>query len=181
MAKERKTQIIDEIAEELRKSKIVVVTDYRGLPAKELSALRRHMVKNESGYRVVKNTLARFAARKTGNEKMESLLTGPVALAFGYGDITGTVKALQEHIRTAGSVLQITGALLGDRVIDRKMVLVLAMLPSREVLLAQLLGSLKAPMQRFHYAISSPLRGLAGVLKARVTQMEQASKTAAAG
>jgi len=180
MAKEEKTQIIEEIAGEISRSKIIVVTDYRGLTAKEMTVLRRQLRKAESGLRVVRDTLAILAARKAGREKLETLLKGPVALAYGYGDITASVKAVLDHIRAAGSALKITGGLLGDRPISKADVQAIATLPSREVLLARVAGSMKMPLQLMHNVLSSPLRGLASVLQARLKQLESAPPPAAA-
>jgi large subunit ribosomal protein L10 len=172
MAKEQKTKIIDQVAEEFAKSKIIVVTDFRGLTAKELTNLRRQMRKSESGYQVVKNTLAIRAAAKAGKEDLQKLLGGPAAMAYGYSDPSRTVKTILDHIRASTSALQIKGALLGDRLLSKEEVMFLATLPSREVLLARLAGQLMSPLQRLHYVLSSPLRGLAYVLQARVKQME---------
>jgi len=172
MAKEQKTKIIDQVAEEFAKSKIIVVTDFRGLTAKELTNLRRQMRKSDSGYQVVKNTLAIRAAAKAGKEDLQKLLGGPAALAYGYSDPSRTVKAILDHIKASTSALQIKGALFGDRLLSKEEVMFLATLPSREVLLARLAGQLMSPLQRLHYVLSSPLRGLAYVLKARVKQLE---------
>jgi len=179
MAREKKTQLIDRIAEEIAKSQVIVVTDYRGLPAKELTTLRRALNKADGKYLVVKNTLAIFAAKKAGNEEIVRLLTGPVGLAFGHGDITRTVKTIQEHIRATGSAIQIKGGMLGKKALDKSAVLVLAALPSREVLITQVVTALKSPLQRLHYVASAPLRGLVGVLQARAKQLEASSKPAA--
>ncbi|MCX8125631.1 MAG: 50S ribosomal protein L10 [Dehalococcoidia bacterium] len=181
MAREKKTQLIERIAEEIAKSQIVVVTDYRGLPAKELTVLRRAVSKADGRYMVVKNTLATLAARKAGNEEIIKLLSGPVGLAFGYGEVTQTVKVIQEHIKTTGSVLQIKGGVLGGRVLGKSDLLALATLPSREVLVAQLLAALKSPVQRLHFVLSAPLRNLVGVIQARAKQLEAGGKTAIAG
>ncbi|MEW6142234.1 MAG: 50S ribosomal protein L10 [Chloroflexota bacterium] len=180
MAREKKTQLIDRIAEEMVKSQVIVVTDYRGLTAKELAILRRAVNKADGKYMVVKNTLAIFAAKKAGNEEMAGLLTGPVGLAFGHGDITRTIKVIQEHIKAASSVLQVKGGLMGKKVLDKNAMLALATLPSREVLIVQVVTSLKSPLQRLHYVTSASLRGLVGVLQARTKQLETSSKAAAA-
>jgi large subunit ribosomal protein L10 len=172
MAREKKTQQIDRIVGEIGQSQVVVITDYRGIPAKELTALRRAMSKSGGKFMVVKNTLAIFAAQKAGTDDMVKMLTGPVGMVFGHGDISKTVKTVQEHIRTTGSILSVKGGMLGKRVLDKNAVMALASIPSREVLLTQVVTSLMAPLQRLHYVISSPLRGLAGVLQARAKQLE---------
>jgi large subunit ribosomal protein L10 len=179
MAKEQKAKVIDQVAAALGKSKVVVVMDYRGIPTKELTQLRRALGKADGQYEVVKNTLARFAAKKAGIEALDAFLTGPVALAFGYGDISKTVKAITDHIRSASSAIKITGGVLGNKALTKDSVVAIANLPSREVLLAQLAGGLKAPIQGFHFVVSSPLRGLVTVLNARSKQLESNSGAAA--
>jgi large subunit ribosomal protein L10 len=179
MAKEQKAKIIDQVADALGKSKVVVVMDYRGIPTKELTQLRRALGKAGGEYEVVKNTLARFAAKKAGMEALDAFLTGPVALAYGYGDIGKTVKAITEHIRATTSALKITGGVLDKKALTRDSVIAIASLPSREVLLAQLAGGLRAPIQRFHFVVSSPLRGLVTVLNARTKQLESSGTPAA--
>jgi large subunit ribosomal protein L10 len=179
MAKEQKAKVIDQVAAALGKSKVVVVMDYRGIPTKELTQLRRALGKAGGQYEVVKNTLARFAAKKAGLEALNAFLNGPVALAFGYGDIGKTVKAITEHIRSANSALKITGGVLDNKAMNRESIIAIANLPSREVLLAQLAGGLKAPIQRFHFVASAPLRGLVTVLNARAKQLESGAGAAA--
>ena len=178
MAKEQKAKVIDQVAAALAKSNVVVVMDYRGIPTKELTRLRRALGKAGGQYEVVKNTLARFAAKKAGVEALDAFLTGPVALAFGYGDIGKTVQAITDHIRSAGSALKITGGVLNKKALTRDSIIAIASLPSREVLLAQLAGGLKAPIQRFHFVISAPLSGLVTVLNARSKQLESGGASA---
>jgi len=123
-------------------------------------------------YRVIKNTLTRFAAEKAGKKQLEPLLSGPVAIAFGYDDVVKPAQALREHIRSAGSVLQIKGGILGDKLLTADDIANLATLPSREVLIARLMGQLQAPLQALHNVLSAPMRGLLNVMQARVKQLE---------
>ena len=104
-AREKKTQIIDWIQETLSKSSVGIMTDYRGLSAQEMFALRRTLKESGIEYKVVKNTLARFAAERAGKEELISFFDGPVAIAFGYGDIIEPAKALTNYIDASKSIL----------------------------------------------------------------------------
>jgi large subunit ribosomal protein L10 len=81
-------------------------------------------------------------------------------------------QVLREHIRTAGSVLQIKGGILGDKLLTPEDIANLATMPSREVLIARLMGQLQAPLQALHNVLSAPMRGLLYVMQARVKQLE---------
>jgi large subunit ribosomal protein L10 len=172
MLKEKKEQMIDELASSLSRCTIAVATDYRGLTAKEMVQLRRRLTQLGIEYRVIKNTLTRFAAEKADKKQLEALLTGPVAIAFGYDDVIKPAQVLREHIRSAGSVLQIKGGILGDRLLTAEDVANLATMPPREVLISKLVGQLQAPLQALHNVLSAPLRSLLNVMQARIQQVE---------
>lgn len=172
MLRERKEEIINELADSLSRCTIAIATDYRGLSAKEMVQLRRHLTELGIEYRVVKNTLTRFAAEKTGKKQLEALLAGPLAIAFGYDDVVKPAQALSEHIRSSGSVLQIKGGVLGDRLLTPEEISTLAVIPPRDILVSQLMGQLWAPLQALHNVLSVPLQGLLNVIQARVQQIE---------
>jgi len=172
MLRAEKENVVKELVDSLSKCTVVIATDYRGIKAKEMVQLRRQLSGMDIEYRVVKNTLARFAAEKTGKEQMNALLVGPLALAFGSDDVVKPAKALSDYIRSSGSALQIKGGMLGDRFLNAKEVSVLASLPPREVLVSQLVGQLWAPVQSLHNVLSAPLRELVNVFQARIQQLE---------
>ena len=170
--KEEKAQVIDELEEEFAKCNIGILIDYRGLPTPEMNILRRKLQESGNKYRVVKNTLARFAAEKTGKKEVAGSLKGPMAIAFGYSDISGTARVLTDYIRGSKVTLKVTGGFLGDRLLTAADVETLATLPSREVLLARVLGQMNAPITALAGALASPIRGFIGVLQGRIKQME---------
>ena len=94
MSKDKKSQIIDRLEQLVSECSIGILTDYRGLTVQEITGLRRILRESGVDYKVVKNTLARFAAQRAGREELVSLFSGPVAVAFGYGDITKPAKIL---------------------------------------------------------------------------------------
>jgi len=172
MLKQKKEQMIDELTNRLSRCTIAIATDYRGLTAKEMVQLRRRLTAMGIEYRVIKNTLTRFAADKADRKQLESLLTGPVAIAFGFDDVVKPAQVLREHIRSVGSQLQIKGGILGDKLLTPEDIVALATMPSREVLLARLVGQLQAPIQALHNVLSAPIRGFLNVMQARAKQLE---------
>lgn len=171
-SREKKTQIIEGLQEAFSKCSISILTDYRGLVTSEITELRRKLQESGSEYKVVKNTLARFAAERAGKDVLVGSLEGPVAITFGYGDITAPAKILADYIRSSKTSLSIKAGLLGDRLLTSQELMTLATLPPREILLARLLGQMKSPVSALLGCLTSPIRGIIGVLQARITQLE---------
>jgi large subunit ribosomal protein L10 len=172
MLKAEKEKLIDELTDSLSRSTIVIATDYRGITAKEMVALRQKLSEEGFEYKVAKNTLVRFAAQKAGKDQLESLLTGPLALLFGFDDVVKPAKVLSQYIKSSSSILQIKGGVLGDQLLSTKQLSELANIPSREILVSQFIGQLWSPVQRLHNVLSAPIGGLVNVLQAKIQQME---------
>lgn len=172
MSREKKTEIIDRFKDTFSRCSIGILTDYRGLSNSEITALRRRLGDSSVEYRVVKNTLARLAAERAGKANLAGSFVGPVAVALGYGDVTEPAKILADYISTSKSALTIKGGFLGDRVLTPEEVSTLARLPSREILLAKLLGGMQSPIAGLVNCLSAPISGVARVLQARIKQME---------
>jgi len=172
VSREKKSQIIEELKEEISGCSIGILTDYRGLTNAQITALRRRVQQSNGAYRVVKNTLARFAAQRADRPDLAEAFDGPVAIAFGHGELSEVSKALADYARTAGTTLGVRSGFLPDRMLTLQEVMSLADLPSREVLLARVMGGMKSPIYGLVYCLASPLRGLAGVLQARIQQLE---------
>ncbi len=172
MHRENKAQVIDQLTEVFTTSSHAILTDYRGLTAGEINGLRRQLNQVNIEYKVVKNTLARFAAEKAGRDDLTSSFQGPLAIAFGEGNITESAKALSEFIRTSKSTLSLKGGFLGSRLLSVADIEKLASLPPRDILISQLLGGMKSPITNLVSVLASPVRGMMGVLQARITQLE---------
>jgi len=173
MLKEKKVQVVSELADNLSRSAIIIATNYQGMPAKQMTELRQTLAKANIEYHVVKNTLVYRAADIAGRPELMSVIEGPVALAFGYDDVANTAKVLNQYAKSGVSSLQIRGGLLGTRVLMPEDVASLANLPPKEVLVSRLIGQLQAPVTRLHNVLSSPLRGLVYVLQNRAQATEQ--------
>jgi large subunit ribosomal protein L10 len=170
--REKKTQIIDSLQEVFARCSVGVLTDYRGLTAAEMTALRRQLREAGVEYRVVKNTLARFAAERAGKDELVGFFEGPVAIAFGYGDITEPAKALATYIQASKVEMTVKGGFLPDRMLTPQEIETLSQLPSREILLARVVGGIQSPIAALVNRLSAPMTGLAGVLQARIKQLE---------
>lgn len=171
MLREKKTSIINQLEEKLARSSIVVTTTYQGVKAKDMTALRIALDEPDIEYQVVKNNLIQIAAQKAGREDVMSIVEGPTAVIFGYDDVVKTVRLINQYIRSTGLAITIKGALLGERMLNANEVIALANLPSREILISQVVTMLKAPMRGLHNAVSFPLYGLQNVLKARIQDL----------
>jgi large subunit ribosomal protein L10 len=171
MLREKKVQIVNNLADNVSRSTIIVATSYQGLLAKQMADLRNALARAGIQYHVVKNTLIFRAADEAGKPELKNIIKGAVALAFGHGDAVGLVKALNQHIRSAAIPLEIKGGLLGDRLLNQEELTTLANLPSREVLIARLLGQMQAPVSSLHNILSYPLQGLLTVLQNRARNM----------
>lgn len=172
MPTEKKSKIVSELEETMAKSTIIVLSQYRGVKASQLANLRRKLRSSNSEIRVVKNTLARLAAAKTGKDALVNSLEGPMAVTFGYGDISAPVKIL---ISSQGELegMNIKGGFLGNKLYSKEAIMTLATLPSKEVLIGRVLGQMNAPVSRLVGALASPMRGVLGVLQARIKQLEE--------
>lgn len=167
MLKEKKAQIVSNLADDLSRSTIIIATNYQGLPAKQMADLRNALTKAGIAYHVVKNSLVYRAADQASRPHLKDIVEGPVALAFGYDDEVTTARTLHQYIKSTGLSLQIKGGLLEDRILLPEELASLASLPSREILVSRLIGQLQAPVVTLHNILSSPLRGVLTVLQNR--------------
>ena len=171
--KEKKPEIVDWITEKLDRAEVVIVTDYRGLTVTEITELRQKLRPHGIEYHVVKNTLAGFAANTTGKSGLSEFLEGPTAIAFGYDDVVQPAKVLQEYMRSSETTLAIKGGLLGDKPLTTEDITALAKLPPKEELIGKVVGLVQSPLYGLVNVLNGNLRGLVGVLQARVDQMQQ--------
>ncbi len=172
MPKEKKAQIVDSLRQLFLQSSVGILTDYRGLSVVEMVKLRRTLRASGVDYRVVKNTLARLAARRAGREELVSIFSGPVAVAFGYAGIIEPAKLLADYIQSSKIGLTIKGGFLSDRLLTSEEVMTISKLPPREVLLAKIVGGMQSPIAALVGCLAAPIQGMVGVLQARVKQLE---------
>ncbi|MCF6208002.1 MAG: 50S ribosomal protein L10 [Ghiorsea sp.] len=147
MNRENKQTIVDELHTAWSESDSAVVAQYSGLNVVAMGDLRGRLHTAGVSLRIVKNTLARRAAKGTGLEAVEEFFTGPVAIAYGT-DPVGMAKAVSDFAKE-NKALEIRGGVLDGKAIDAAGIKALASLPSRDELLAKMLGSMQSPISGF--------------------------------
>lgn len=173
MPTEKKAKVIDNLEQLFSRCSIGILTDYRGLSALEMTALRRRLRELGIDYRVVKNTLARIAAQRVGRgEELAGVFDGPVAIAFGYGDVIAPAKALADYIQTTKSAMSIKGGFLPERMLTSAEIITLSALPPTKVLIARVLAELQRPIVALLGYLNAPMQGVIGVLQARIQKLE---------
>ena len=160
MNKEEKAAVVDEIAEELQGSEAVFAVDYRGISVPQAAELRAKLRDADATFRIVKNRLTIRAAEKAGTDGLGELLEGPTALTFVRGDAAVAAKALNDFAR-ATEVLEFKGGLLGEQSLTIDEIKSIARLPARDVLHAQLVGTIAAPVTGLVRGLNSLIAGVA--------------------
>ena len=173
MPTEAKIRRVDELKGKLERSSIAVAANYTGLSVNEMTDLRRRMRAAGVDFTVVKNTLTYLAAEAVGRPQIKEIVQGPTVMAFGYDDPQDVARALSDYIRATRSSLTIRGAVLGDGpVLPPADVTRMGSLPSKDQLIATLLGQFQSPLQRLLGVLNGPLRNLDALLQARIQQLE---------
>lgn len=164
ISKAEKEVIIEELKEKFENSKVAILADYRGLNVTEATRLRRRLREAGCEFKVAKNTLVGLVVKSKGLDALEQYLEGPIGIAFS-SDPVAPAKVLAEFIREAKK-MEVKAGVLDGKVIDAKAVKALADLPSREVLLAKVLGGMQAPLYGFAGVLAGTLRSFVYTLEA---------------
>jgi len=149
LKKENKQQLINELHEKLLSAKAVFLADFRGMNVTQATELRNELRKASVEYRVVKNTLLDLASQGTDKVSLTTHFAGPTAIAFSYDDPVAAAKVLTRCAKDQQATFKLKAAVLSGKSISVSDIQALADLPSREVLLAKLLGTLNAPISGF--------------------------------
>ena len=166
-----KAEAVAELAQAFRTASAAVLTEYRGLSVKQVTALRVALGADTT-YSVVKNTLTRLAATDAGLDGLAALLTGPTAVAFVNGEPVEAAKALRDYART-NPALVVKGGVLDGKPLSADEIRRLADLESREVLLAKMAGALKASLTGAVYLFNAPLAQTARLAAALQAKAEE--------
>lgn len=164
MDKKKKNQIIEDVFQKLQKSQAVYTFNYRGINVMNVEAIRKALRENQGEMKVVKNSLAHIAFQKAGIPYDKNILTDQNALAFSYQDIVLTAKTLTDFAKKIPQ-LEIKGVWLNRQQYGPEQVKNLANLPTREVLVAQVVGGIAAPLSGLVGALSGIMRNMVWVLK----------------
>ena len=164
-AKEKKAQIVAELKDKFENSSSAVLIDYRGITVAEATAMREECRDAGVVYKIYKNTLTERAVKELGYEDLVPYLKGPTAIAFGVEDPVAPAKLLNDTIKKLKKMEFKIGVVEGT-VIDVDGIKELASLPSREELIAKMLGSMNAPISGLAMVLSGTVRSLLYALKA---------------
>jgi large subunit ribosomal protein L10 len=172
--KAEKAATVADITARLKATSTAVLADYRGMTVGQMRDLRSKLRGGGIEMIVVKNTLARRAAKAAGYEPLNAELVGPIAMLFAVDDVSAPARILNEFIR-ANRKMVIKAGLLEGQVINADAVTELADLPSREILLSRLLGAMQAPLGNLASVLQAPISTLARTIDAVRTQKESQS------
>jgi large subunit ribosomal protein L10 len=175
MSTQRKVESVADLSDKLSRTQFTLVADYRGLSVAEITDLRRRLRETGAELVVAKNTLALRAAKATGNDVLESLLSGPTALAFAYDDMARTAKTINEFNRGPRKLV-VRGGLLGKDLLAADALDRIASLPSREQVLAQIVGGISSPVAGIVGVINAAITNVLYVLQARIDQQQGAAE-----
>ena len=147
---EIKKQVVSDIVKKFQDAQSVIVVSFSGLSVEAVTALRAQFRQNNVEYCVLKNTLVRRALHERNIEGLDDVLNGPSAFAFGMSDPVSPAKIVNDFItKNKTEALQIKAGLMGTEILSDAQIKELATVPSREVLLARLLGSLQSSIAGF--------------------------------
>jgi large subunit ribosomal protein L10 len=165
ITKERKNELIAHYSEWVSRSKALVLTQYVGLPMKDIDTLRAKLRENGGEFHIIKNTLARLAFEQAGLTVPKGQFEGSTAIVFAFTDAPATVKTVTEFAKSS-EFLKVKGGFLEKQSLTPEGVKALADLPPLPVVRAQLLGTLLAPAGKLVRTLAEPGRMIAAVIRA---------------
>ncbi|MCS6861319.1 MAG: 50S ribosomal protein L10 [Abditibacteriales bacterium] len=174
MAHPEKEAIVADLHDKLKRATAVLLTEYRGLKAGQMTLLRRRLREGGLEYRVVKNTLMYLAAQGTRAEALCASLEGPTAVAFSYGEPTEAAKLLTQAAKDFES-LKVRMGLIEGMVCDAAQVEEVAKLPGRREMRGRTVGTISGPLSGFLMITQGVLRNLVGILQAKIEKEASAS------
>jgi large subunit ribosomal protein L10 len=163
ITKDQKSKILDSLKDKVARQKAMVFVDFTGLKVKDISRLRKELKKNKNEMKVAKKTLLNLALKDKNLEIAKDKLAGEVALIFGYNDVVSPARIAYQFSKT-NPALKILGGFLENKFKEIEEIVALAQLPSREELLARLVGSVASPMAGFVNVLQGNIKGLMQVL-----------------
>lgn len=149
MNRDGKKQLVTELHDKLKRAQAIFLTDFRGMTVEKATELRNELRKAAVEYKVVKNTLLELASKETDKESISSHFAGPTAVAISYDDPVAAAKVLSKFAKEQAAVFKLKAGILTGKPLTVADIQALADLPSREVLIAKMLGSMNAPATNF--------------------------------
>jgi large subunit ribosomal protein L10 len=175
--KDQKATVVKDLTAKFGETSTFFVADYRGLDMPDITELRSRLREADAQFSVVKNTLARRAAKDAGLEEVAELFAGPTAVAFVQGDAAAVAKALKDFGKAKPGLLELRGGLMDGLLVDAGQVKEIADLPTRDVILAMLLSTVDGPARQLVGAINAPARDIVGLLGNWIEKRKEAGET----
>jgi large subunit ribosomal protein L10 len=165
LTRPQKEQLVKDLSAKIKDGKVLIFSDYAGTTVAKMKNLRDELRKTDSSYKITKKKLINLALKDAGIEASVLDLEGQIGIAIGKEDEVSAAKVLAKFAKENKN-FKILQGVLENKVISDKEVLSLAMLPSKDELLAKLVGTINAPISGFVNALTGNLKNLVGVLKA---------------
>ncbi len=162
---EQKKGTVKILADKIKASKSLVFADYRGLTVEQDTEMRNALRKAGVEYKVVKNTLTKLALKENEISGLDEFLNGPTAMAISENDLVAPAKVLSEYAKKFDK-FELKAGIVEGNILDLDGIKALAELPPKEVLIARVLGSMKAPLSGFVNVLNGNMRGLVVALNA---------------
>ncbi|MBH64948.1 MAG: 50S ribosomal protein L10 [Chloroflexi bacterium] len=172
MPTEKGKAAITEMKDIFESSPLVIAAEYIGVDVAGMNGLRQELRSNGARFKVVKNTFARIAAEEAGRPGLKEVMSGPIGFVVSEGDPAAAAKAFVKYSDDNDLPVNIVGGMLDADILDADRVKALAKLPSKEQLVAKMLGSMNSPISGLVMVMSSPVRALATVLQKHVENQQ---------
>ena len=180
MPTEKGRERVAEMKEIFESSSLVIAAEYRGLDVGQMTGLRQELRSNGARLRIVKNTFARLAADEAGKPELKESMNGPIGFIVSDGDAASAAKALVKYATDNSLPVKVIGGMLDSDVLSADRIESLAKLPSRDELIAKMLGSMNSPITGLVMVMNGPVRALATLLKRHVENQQAEGEGAAA-
>jgi len=172
LSKDIKKEILQDLIAKLKESKGVVLTDYQGMNVSQISSLRNELREKKVEFKIVKNTLMEKASEELNVEDLTKDLIGCTAIAFSGEDGVAPARLLKEYFKKNKIDLKVKSGLIDGRVFSSRKIMEIASLPSKDVLIAQMINGVKSPLYSLVFVLQGPLKGLIYTLEAVRKQKE---------
>ena len=174
MPTKKKIEQVEELAELFNNSDTIIMADYKGSSVADLSSLRKALSESSAKFKIAKNTLAKLAAEKTEKKSLANEINGPLGFILSNEDPSKLTKILFEYTKNNEIEFNITKGFVDNQIVDESTLVKLSKLPTKEVLLAKIMGSMNSPITNLVFVLNGTVQALATVLQRHVEKVEEA-------
>jgi large subunit ribosomal protein L10 len=174
MPTKKKIEQVEELAELFNNSDTIIMADYKGSSVADLSSLRKALSESSAKFKIAKNTLAKLAAEKTEKKSLANEINGPLGFILSNEDPSKLTKILFEYTKNNEIEFNITKGFIDNQIVDESTLVKLSKLPTKQVLLAKIMGSMNSPITNLVFVLNGTVQALATVLQRHVEKAEEA-------